>query len=86
MKTKPIMVSPQMEQFVKDIASRHEIDLTQPEARLDLNMLGHTERWLLLNLDGERFSVTCYLVETNGILTPDVDMVFEIHAVGIVVY
>ena len=82
MKTKPIMVSPQMEQLVKDIAARHEMDWTQPEARLDLTMPGHAERWLLLNLDGERFSVICYLIEANGTLTPDVDMVFEIHAVG----
>lgn len=82
MKTKPIMVSPQMEQIVKDIAARHEMDWNQREARLELTMPGHTERWLLLNLDGERFSVCCYLVEENGILTPDVDMVFEIHAVG----
>lgn len=80
--TQPIMVSPQMEQIVKDIAARHEMDWMQPEARLDLTMPGHAERWLLLNLDGERFSVICYLIEANGILTPEVDMVFEIHAVG----
>ena len=35
-----------------------------------------------MNLDGERFSVICYLVEPDGILTPEVDMVFAIHAVG----
>lgn len=82
MPTKTIMVSPQMEQLVKDLAARHKMDWTQPGERRDLTMVGHAERWLLLNLDGERFRVLCYLVEPDGILTPEVDMVFQIHAVG----
>lgn len=82
MTTQPIMVSPQMEQFVKAIAARHAMDWTQPGTQLHLAMPGHPERWLLMNLDGERFSVTCYLIESDGILTPEVEMVFELHAVG----
>jgi hypothetical protein len=82
MKTKAIMISPQMEQVVKDVAARHEMNWTQPGARLDLTLAGHTERWRLLNLDGERFSVTCYLVESDGTQVPEVDMVFFMHAVG----
>lgn len=82
MNTQPIMVSPQMEQLVKDIAVRHTMDWTRSGVQLHLAMPGYTERWLLMNLDGERFSVTCYLVEPNGILTPEVDMVFEMHPIG----
>lgn len=82
MKTKPMMVSPQMEQLVKAIAARHEMDWTQPDAKLHLMLPGHTERWLLMNLDGERFSVLCYLIEASGILTPELDMVFTMHAIG----
>jgi hypothetical protein len=82
MKTKSIMVSPQMEQLVKDIATRHNMDWTQPEARLHLTLPEHPERWLFMNLDGERFSVTCYLVEPDYTLVPEIDMVFLLHAVG----
>lgn len=82
MNTQIIMVSPQMEQIFKDIAACHDVDWTKPGAQLHLAIPGRAERWLLLNLDGKRFSVGSYLVEPNGILTPDVDMVFEMHAVG----
>ena len=82
MKTKPIMVSPQMEQLAKALATQYDMDWSQTGARLTLTMPGRAERWLLINLDGERFSVTWYLIESDGTMTPEVDMVFTMHAVG----
>jgi hypothetical protein len=35
-----------------------------------------------MNLDGERFSLTCCLVAPDETLTPEVDMVFTMHEVG----
>lgn len=82
MNTNTIMISPQMERVVKCIADRCGMDWCRPEARLDLALPEHRDHWAFINLDGERFSVTNYLVEPDTTLTPEVDMVFEMHAVG----
>lgn len=75
-------MSPHMERIAKQLVARYEMDWTQSGAYLMLAMPGRPERWLLIKLDGERFSLTCCLVETDETLVPEVDMVFALHAAG----
>jgi hypothetical protein len=82
MNTEPTMLSPQMERMAKRLAVRFGMDWTQKGAHLSLAMAGRPERWLLINLDGERFSVTGCLVERDDTLVPEVAMVFTMHDVG----
>lgn len=82
MSTEPTMLSPQMERMAKQLAARHGMDWNEKGAYLTLAMPGRPERWLLINLDGERFSLTCCLVEPDETLVPEVDMVFTLHAKG----
>lgn len=74
--------SPHMERVAKALAARHGLDWTQPGAYLSLTLPGQPECWLLINLDGARFSVTGCLVEEDNSLTPEVDMVFTLHPDG----
>jgi len=71
-----------MERMAKQLATRYGMDWREKGAYLTLAMPGHTERWLLINLDGERFSLTCCLVEPDETLTPEIDMVFTMHTEG----
>lgn len=75
-------MSPYMEQMAKRLATRYGMDWTQSGAYLMLAMPERPERWLLINMDGERFSLTCCLVEPDETLVPEVDMVFTLHAEG----
>jgi hypothetical protein len=81
-KSQPVMFSPLMERIAKTLAVRYGMDWSQKGAFLSLAMPGRSERWLLINLDGERFSLTCCLVEQDHTLTPEVDMVFTMHPEG----
>lgn len=82
MSTEPTMLSPQMERIAKQLAARHGMDWNEKGAYLTLAMPGRLERWLFINLDGERFSLTCCLVERDETLTPEVDMVMTMHTEG----
>jgi hypothetical protein len=75
-------LSPQMERMAKRLAALFGMDWTQKGAQLSLAMPGRAERWLLINLDGERFSLTCCLVEPDETLVPEVAMVFTMYTVG----
>jgi hypothetical protein len=77
-----LRMSPQMERIAKQLAARYEMDWTQSGAYLMLAMPERPERWLLINMDGERFSLTCCLVEPDETLVPEVDMVFILHPEG----
>ena len=74
--------SPQMEQLIKQLASRHEMAWMQKGTRLTLAMPTRTDRWLLVNLDGVRISVTHCWVEEGDCLAPDCDMVFVLYPDG----
>jgi hypothetical protein len=82
MTTKSMLVSSRMERIAKQLATTHGMDWSQPGTHLLLAMPGRAECWLLINLDGERFSVTCCLVAQDNTLTPEVDMVFALHTDG----
>ena len=82
MSTEPTILSPQMEQMAKRLAECYGMDWREKGAYLALAMAGRPERWLLINLDEERFSLTCCLVERDETLTPEVDMVFAMHTEG----
>lgn len=75
-------LSPHMERIAKALAATHGMDWSHKGSTLTLAMPGRPERWLLINLDGERFSLTGCLVERDETLTPEVDMVFTIHPDG----
>ena len=74
--------SPQMEQMIKQLASRHEMNWMQKGTHLTLAMATRTDCWLLVNLDGVRLSVTHCWVEEGECLTPDCDMVFVLYPDG----
>ena len=74
--------SPQMEQIIKQLASRHEMAWRQKGTRLTVAMSTRTDRWLIANLDGVRISVTHCWVEEGECLTPDFDMVFILYPDG----
>jgi hypothetical protein len=76
------MPSPQMEQLVKQLASRHDMAWSQKDARLALAMSERSDCWLIVNLDGVRLSVTHCWVEADNCLAPDVDMVFVLYPDG----
>jgi hypothetical protein len=74
--------SPQMEQMIKQLASHHEMVWSQKGTRLTLAMAERTDRWLLVNLDGVRMSVTHCWVEEGDCLAADLDMVFVLYPDG----
>jgi hypothetical protein len=74
--------SPQMEQTVKQLASRHGMEWSKKGTRLTLAMSTRTDCWLMVNLDGVRLSVTHCWVEAENCLAPDVDMVFVLYPDG----
>jgi hypothetical protein len=74
--------SPQMEQMVKQLASRHGMEWSQKGTRLTLAMPTRTDCWLIVNLDGVRISVTHCWAEGDNCLAPDVDMVFVLYPDG----
>jgi hypothetical protein len=78
----PAVLSPHMEHIAKTLAATHGMDWSQEGARLVLSIPERPERWLLINLDGERFSLTGCLVEQDNSLIPEVDMVFTMHPEG----
>jgi hypothetical protein len=75
-------MSPHMERIAKQMAARYGIDWREKGAHLMLARAGRPERWLLIHLDSERFSLTCCLTEPAETLVPEVDMVFALHAEG----
>jgi hypothetical protein len=74
--------SPQMEQMVKQMASRHGMEWSKKGSRLTLAMSTRTDCWLLVNLDGVRISVTHCWAERDNCLAADVDMVFVLYPDG----
>jgi hypothetical protein len=74
--------SPQMEQLIKQLASRHEMAWTQKGTHLTVAMSTRTDCWLLVNLDGVRISMTHCWVEGGDCLAPDFDMVFILYPDG----
>jgi hypothetical protein len=76
------MTSPQMEQMIKHLANRYEMAWCEKGTRLTLAMSDRTDRWLIVNLDGVRLSVTHCWVEEDECLAPDFDMVFVLYPDG----
>src|SRR6266498_3715319 len=74
--------SPRMEQVITQLATTHNIDLSQKGATLHLDVPDQQQRWLIGNIDGERIGVTrCQIDAENG-LAPDLDMVFAVTPDG----
>ena len=76
------MTSPQMEQIVWQLATKHGVDLAQQGARFSLDMPQRHERWMIANLDGSRISVTRCVVAPDNTLALELDMVFTLLEAG----
>lgn len=76
------MTSPQMEQIIWQLATKHGVDLAQKGARFSLDMPERKERWMMANLDGTRISVTRCVIEPDETLALELDMVFTLLEAG----
>ncbi len=73
--------APQMQQFIEQLAARHEVDLTVPHAKLWLHHPDEHACLLISNVDGNRMAVA-YAHRQEAELVLEMDMVFLIDANG----
>lgn len=73
---------PRMQQFIEQLAVKHQMDVSVAGVRLWLELSGTTERLLIANLSGQRISVTHCVADVNEQLVCDTDLVFSVDEAG----
>ncbi len=67
---------PQIQQFIEQLAIKHQVDVSIAGVRLWLALPGTTERLLIASFSGKRIGVTHCVADAEGHLVLDLDMVF----------
>lgn len=73
---------PRMQQFIEQLAVKHQVDVSVAGVRLWLKLSGTTERLLIAGLSGQRISVTHCVADVDEQLACDTDLVFLMDEAG----
>lgn len=74
--------SPMMQQFIEQLATKYQVDVSVAGVRLWLALPGTTERLLIAGLTGQRISLTHCIADADEQLVCDTDLVFLIDETG----
>jgi hypothetical protein len=73
---------PQMQQFIEQLATKHQVDLSIAGIRLWLALPGTTERILIAGLSGQRIGITHCVANAAEQLVCDTDLVCLVDEAG----
>jgi hypothetical protein len=73
---------PIMQQFIEQLVSKHQVDVSVAGVQLWLALPGTKERLLIAGLSGQRISITHCIADADDQLVCDTDLVFLVAEVG----
>ena len=73
---------PRMQQFIEQLATKHQLDVSVSGVRLWLILPGTSEYLLIAGLSGQRVGLTHCVADADGRLACAMDLVFLVNEVG----